>query len=81
MTCRALRSLKALNTTERARHQELTKALMTATQDRRELPNEYGFRLPPSSLMTAVEWVFFERRCCPFFTFDMEQARDANGAC
>jgi hypothetical protein len=69
-------NLKALNATERARYQELTKALMTATQEKRELPNGYGFRLSPSSLMAAAEWISFERKCCPFFTFDLEQARD-----
>lgn len=70
-------NMRAMTATERARYQELTKALLTATQEKRELPNGYGFRLPPSSLLTAAEWISLERKCCPFFTFDMEQARDA----
>ena len=69
-------NMKALNATERARYQELTTALMTATQEKRELPNGYGFRLAPSSLMAAAEWISLERKCCPFFTFEMEQPRD-----
>jgi hypothetical protein len=69
-------NMKALDATERARHQELTKALLSAAQEKRELPHGYGFRLPPSSLMSAAEWVSFERKCCPFFTFELEQARD-----
>lgn len=69
-------NLKALSTTERARYQEVTKALIAATQEKRELPNGYGLRLPAASLLTAAEWVSLERRCCPFFTFELEQARD-----
>jgi hypothetical protein len=26
--------------------------------------------------MTAAEWVSFERKCCPFFAFELEQAKD-----
>jgi len=69
-------NVRAMNATERIRYQELTKTLMTATDEKKELPNGFGFRLPPSSLMTVAEWVRLERKCCPFFTFVMEQSRD-----
>ena len=26
--------------------------------------------------MTAAEWVSFERKCCPFFAFTLEQPKD-----
>ena len=67
---------KALSPPERAHHQELTKTLFASVQDKVELKDGYGFRLPPTSLLTAAEWVSFERRCCPFLTFALEQSRD-----
>jgi hypothetical protein len=69
-------NMKALSAAERARYQEVTKALLEAAQEKRELSNGYGFRLPAASLMSAAEWVSLERRCCPFFTFEIEQSRD-----
>jgi hypothetical protein len=72
-------NMKALTGTERARHQELSHTLFSAVQEKRELANGYAFRLPPGDLMTVAEWVSFERKCCPFFAFEIEQAKD-NGA-
>lgn len=69
-------NMKALSTAERARYQEVTKTLLETAQEKRELPNGYGFRLPAASLMSAAEWVSLERRCCPFFAFEIEQSRD-----
>lgn len=66
----------ALSAAERARYQEITKTLLTTVQEKAELKNGYGFRLPAMSLMSAAEWISLERRCCPFFTFEVEQARD-----
>ena len=65
--------LHALSKDERARHGELGKALLAAVAERRELPDGYGVRLPPSALRDAAEWVSYERRCCPFFAFALEQ--------
>ena len=67
---------KALTTTERARHEELSHKLLPAAREERELPNGYAFRLPPADLTMAAEWVSFERKCCPFFGFEIEQAKD-----
>jgi hypothetical protein len=38
-----------------------------------ELPDGYGMRFPDAEAMTArlVEFISFERRCCPFFTFEL----------
>jgi hypothetical protein len=69
-------NMNALTKTERAQHAKMSQALMAAVQERTELRNGYAFRLPPGSLVTAAQWVTFERKCCPFFTFEMEQARD-----
>jgi hypothetical protein len=69
-------NMKALTSVERARHQELSQALFAAVQEKRELPNGYALRLPFVDLMTVAEWVSFERKCCPFFAFEMEQSKD-----
>ncbi len=67
---------KALSQPERARYQDLTQRLFAAVQENRELSDGYGFRLPPGELIAVAEWVGLERRCCPFFTFTLEQTRD-----
>ena len=69
-------NLKALSGAERARHQELTKILVATVAEKAELKDGYGFRLPASELGHAAEWVGLEARCCPFFSFELEQARD-----
>ena len=69
-------NMNALTSAERARHQDLSRTLLTAVQERSELRNGYAFRLPSSALITAAEWVSFERKCCPFFAFEIEQPKD-----
>lgn len=69
-------NMNALTSGERARYQELSRTLLTVVEEKRELRNGYGFRLPPSALLTAAEWVSFERKCCPFFAFEIEQPKD-----
>ena len=69
-------NVNALTSGERARHQELSHTLLSAVQEKRELRNGYAFRLPTSALMTAAEWVSLERKCCPFFAFEIEQPKD-----
>ena len=69
-------NMTGLTREERARHLELSRSLFASVRERRELPDGYGFRMPPAELMRLAEWVSFERRCCPFFTFEIEQTRD-----
>lgn len=69
-------NMKALNATERTRHQELSRRLFEAVAEKSELPNGYGFRLGAKDLTAAAEWVSLEAKCCPFFTFELEQSRD-----
>jgi len=66
----------ALSKEDRARHQALSQALLGAVQERRELADGYAFRFPAETLLFAAEWVSFERKCCPFLTFVLEQTRD-----
>jgi hypothetical protein len=69
-------NMAALTKADRARYQELTRKLLDAVKEQKELPDGYGFRMPAESLTTAAEWVSLERLCCPFFTFELEQSRD-----
>lgn len=69
-------NMKALTSAERTRHQELTRALFAAVTEKSELPDGYGFKLTAKDLTKVAEWVSLEARCCPFFTFALEQSRD-----
>ena len=66
----------ALTSGERARHQEFSRRLSAAVQERSELHDGHAFRLPSAELMTAAAWVTLERRCCPFLAFQIEHAED-----
>jgi len=69
-------NMMALTKSERAHYGKLARRLMDAVEERRELKNGYGFRLPATMLMDTAEWVSFERRCCPFFTFALKVTRE-----
>src|SRR5262249_55964870 len=69
-------NLNALTKTERNSHAQVSRRLWDAVQERRELSNGYAFRLPADAFVTAAEWVSLERRCCPFFSFELEVAKD-----
>jgi len=68
--------ISALTEAERAAYETLSQRLLGAVQERRELKDGYAFRLPPKSLIAAAGWVSYERRCCPFFDFELEVAKD-----
>jgi len=63
----------------KARHAELSKKLKEARVETKELSNGFAFRLQAEtvSLAELAEWVAGERKCCPFFDFEILQARDA----
>ena len=63
-----------MNPEERARYIALSRKLMSAREERRELDNGYAFKLTTQkiSLIEIAEWITFERRCCPFFNLQIE---------
>lgn len=69
-------NMRALTKAERAGYPKLARALLGAVEETREMENGYAFRLPPTMLKTAAEWVSLERRCCPFFSFALQLSRD-----
>jgi len=57
---------------------ELTGKLATARVETKELPDGYAFRLKSEqiALSEVVEWISWERKCCPFFDFEIALERD-----
>jgi hypothetical protein len=71
-------NLKALGPAERGRLHQLIEKLKAARTEIRELPDGYAFRLQTDrvSIGEVAEYVASERKCCPFFDFEIEAQRD-----
>ena len=69
-------NMKALTKGERATHQKVSRALFEAIEERQELANGFAFRLPPATLTKTAQWVSLERKCCPFFNFELDLEKD-----
>jgi hypothetical protein len=71
-------NLKALSPDERLRHHALTLKLAGAKVETKELADGIAYRLADGSVSIAElgEWVTAERKCCPFFDFEIEAERD-----
>jgi hypothetical protein len=67
-------NLKALSAKERVRHMQLTFEIERARVETIELANGFAFRFQDGavSLTELAEWVSAERKCCPFFDFEIE---------
>ena len=68
--------MRAMTKAQRAEHARLTRELFAAVQERKELPNGYAFQLAPGRWLEAAHWADLERRCCPFFAFELSAAAD-----
>ena len=66
-------NVKAFTKEERVHYNELSAKLKTARISTQELPDGYAFKIDPkqASLAEVAEWVVAERKCCPFFTFEI----------
>jgi hypothetical protein len=62
---------------ERTRYRRLVETLRHAILERRELPDGYAFQMDTKQIDTGqlVEWIELERRCCPFFGFEVHWDR------
>jgi hypothetical protein len=69
---------KALSKTERERYNQLTDKFRQARIETKELKNGYAFRLKSEAVSVAelAEWISAERKCCPFFGFEIELQRN-----
>jgi hypothetical protein len=71
-------NLKALSLKERARHMQLTYEIERAKVETVEMANGFAFRFQSGtvSLEELAQWISAERKCCPFFDFEIEQQAD-----
>ena len=71
-------NLKALSPAERERLHQLIEKLKGARIETKELTDGYAFRLQTEqvSIGEMAEYVSSERKCCPFFDFEIEVQRD-----
>jgi hypothetical protein len=67
-------NLGVMNPDERVQYVALSRKLMSAGEERRELGDGFAFRLAAQkiSLLEIAQWMTFERRCCPFFNLQIE---------
>ena len=67
-------NLKVFQQGERRQHQKLTHEIMAAVTAHTELPRGYSFQVDPAriSLLQLAEWAGREKRCCPFFNFQLD---------
>jgi hypothetical protein len=71
-------NLKALTPEERVRQHELAQAIAGAKLETKELADGYAFRLQVErvSVTDLAVWVAAERKCCPFFDFEISLGRE-----
>jgi hypothetical protein len=71
-------NLKALSQTEHDRQKRIAEKLAEARLETKELADGYAFRLDSekASLADLAEWIANERKCCPFFSFEIELDRE-----
>lgn len=55
------------------REEELARDIFRNCQEVAELADGYAFRFPGDAEWAAklIEFIAFERKCCPFFTFEL----------
>jgi hypothetical protein len=63
---------QALSAESWAEHQAMTRQLFGALREAtEELDDGYAFRFPADAFPLVAAFVEHERRCCPFFTFQL----------
>jgi len=72
-------NLTALSPAEREDHRRLGAIVLEAIRSRRELADGYAFELNDRRIAMGdlAAWVGLERRCCPFFGFQLEYGRES----
>jgi len=67
-------NLKPFTPDQRVRWRQLIERVMSSVTEARELKDGYSLRVDTAQapLVDVAEWVDLERRCCPFFDFQMD---------
>ena len=68
--------MRALTQEQRTEHARLARQMFAAVQERKDLANGYAFRFPAERWLEIARWADLERRCCPFFAFELSAAAD-----
>jgi|HigsolmetaAR201D_1030396.scaffolds.fasta_scaffold25274_1 hypothetical protein len=67
--------MTALSPQERASHQERLALLFgQLVREKKELANGFAFRFEGQEYTQLAEFIRFERKCCPFLSFELELA-------
>ncbi len=71
--------LDALEAAERDRQAATFERLRRLVQAVEELPDGWAMQLPTAdeTLRLVADFIAYERRCCPFFEFDLKVTPDA----
>ena len=69
-------NMMALTEEEQQTYQRVAESLLASVQEQKELRDGYAFRLPHERIVEVAQWISFERRCCPFFEFELEIAKN-----
>jgi len=71
-------NLGALTAAERRDHEALAGKIFAAVVHRSETADGYAFKLDRARVTAAEvgQWIALEERCCPFFDFQLQVARD-----
>jgi hypothetical protein len=66
-------NMKVFTPTERKQHEAFTRHILAAVSEHREVSQGYAFELDAArvSLIDLARWASNEKRCCPFFDFQM----------
>lgn len=65
--------LTVLDPPSRERHRALLHDVVVARRlDARDLPDGVELLYPADLVTDVAEWIAYERRCCPFLTFELE---------
>src|SRR5260370_39403224 len=72
-------NLGAFTASEKPRYIELRGMVAVAVIGKRELPDGIALHVATDRIALAdlAEWISLERKCCPFFDFRIEVAREA----
>jgi len=68
---------------EGARHKEMTSKLVSSWKGFVETKDGYKFFFSSKKVSVAelIEWASNERKCCPFFNFDIDSEREGSVLC
>jgi hypothetical protein len=66
-------NMKVFQPQERKQHEKLSHEIVSAVTGHREVDSGYAFQLDPArvALPDLARWVSGERKCCPFFDFQI----------